>query len=993
MFTLSKLTQKNKQHWLSNYSCLIILLGVLLIGGLWLHAYNEIKYDYDRTLAETSQETMNLTKAFEEHVRRVVTEADKDMINLQKAYERDGISSPLFSTYAENLMEDPSRNLVAIYNEQGVIVVSFIQNVLGANRSDREYFQIHRVTDSQDLVIGRPVIGLSSGQNIIPMTRRINKPDGSFGGIVFLGLKANYFLEFYKKIDLGQNQLISLIGKDGFNRARRVGDNLETGQDNRGSKFWENVQNGHLEASFLSTNILDKVTRVTSYRIIPEYPLIVAVGKSTQVAMAAYEERKKNYIFGVSLVCLFILFFCSLLISKHEKTRRLAAAVQHEKDQLSALINSMSDEVWFADINKTFIFANQAAHQGFHLDSAEMTIEQRLSNLEVRCPDGSPRLVEDAPPLRALKGEVILNEQQLVLIPTTGEWRSREITANPVRDGEGNIIGSVSIVRDVTERKAMEEELKAQFEKLREMQEALSLEKLLTDALFNSVPGILYLYDDQGKLVRWNKRHEEMTGYCANQLLGMDFLAWYKGDEETTEYINKMVQKALKEGFAEAEADLRRKDGTKMVAYLTAVPLEVDGKIYFAGIGIDIAGRKKAEQEMKLALERAESANLAKSQFLANMSHEIRTPMNGIIGMTDLTLMTDLKEDQREYLTIVKSSTISLLRVLNDILDYSKVEAGKIELEKKSFDLQKTMNEVIDLFDIGARKKGLNLALKIEREVPNHIIGDSVRLRQILSNLVGNGIKFTYQGEVLINVEVEEQNDKQVKIKFIVTDTGIGIPEDKLDKLFKRFSQVDGSTTKKFGGTGLGLAISKKIIEIMDGEIGVESKENLGSSFFFTAVFELPEEKVKDLIEDITVQGSIRCNNEKTKKILLAEDDVISRDIVTIMLKQRGFEVIAVENGIEAINAFENSKFDIILMDINMPYVDGYSATVSIRSKEKYMNDHTPIIAMTAYALKGDREKCLEVGMDDYITKPININQAMDIIEKYANAVIIHDNF
>ena len=478
-----------------------------------------------------------------------------------------------------------------------------------------------------------------------------------------------------------------------------------------------------------------------------------------------------------------------------------------------------------------------------------------------------------------------------------------------------------------------------------------------------------------------------MTGYSASELLGMDLLDWYQGDEETIIRIQFAVQKALQEGFGEAEADLQRKDGTKIVAYLTAVPLEINGKMHFAGIGIDIAERKKAKEELVIALEKAEKANIAKGQFLANMSHEIRTPMNGIIGMTDLVLLTDLEEQQREYLTVVKSSTMSLLRVLNDILDYSKVEAGKIELEEGPFDLRKTVNEVIDLFGVAARQKGIGLILKIDRSVPNQIIGDSVRLRQVLSNLVGNGIKFTDQGEVAIHVDLSEQQDQKVKLKFRVIDTGIGIPKSKFHKLFKRFSQVDDSNTRQFGGTGLGLAISKKLIEIMDGEIGVESQENIGSNFFFTAVFRLLEGKVKSLKKNMANPKLVPCNNEEVKKILLAEDDGVSRNMVTIMLKQKGFNVIAVENGMEAVAAFEKERFDLVLMDVNMPYMDGYSATAKIREQEKSMGCHTPIIAMTAYALKGDREKCLELGMDDYISKPISMNQAMDLIEKYVMTV------
>jgi len=283
----------------------------------------QIKSDYDRTIIENSKETMNLTSAFEEHVRRVVSDADKELLDLQQTYEQEGISNAAFAIIKEKVKRDPSQMQVAVYNEQGTVIQSSNPKALAMNRSDREYFLMHRDVAGQNLYIGKSIIGRNEGATIIPLTRRINKPDGSFGGIVYVSLKSDYFVDFYNKIDLGQNQLISLSGTDGFNRARRVDDNLETGQDNRGSEFWKNVQAGRPSATYLATNILDGVTRITSYRVMPDFPLIVSVGKSTQVALVNFERRKQGYNIGAALVSVFILIFFGLLLNQHVKRRRI----------------------------------------------------------------------------------------------------------------------------------------------------------------------------------------------------------------------------------------------------------------------------------------------------------------------------------------------------------------------------------------------------------------------------------------------------------------------------------------------------------------------------------------------------------------------------------------------------------------------------------------------------------------------------------------------
>lgn len=549
-----------------------------------------------------------------------------------------------------------------------------------------------------------------------------------------------------------------------------------------------------------------------------------------------------------------------------------------------------------------------------------------------------------------------------------------------IRDANGHPVRMVGSITDITERKAAEAELLKYREHLEELVAMATTEvKAIVQTAVNGVISI----DSNGLIRMFNPAAEKLFGWSSAEIVGKNVSLLMPEPDASAH--DSYIQHFLATNQAkilgiEREVVAQRKDGSRFPANLAVGHgIISEDRHLFVGFISDITLQKQAEQELRLAKEAAEAAAKAKANFLANMSHEIRTPMNTVIGFAEVALQDqNLSNDTRSHVKTILSSGRHLLGVINDILDFSKIEAGKVELESVCFNLPFAVQEALQIMGLRAAEKGLRIDLAIEAGLPHHFVGDPNRLRQVILNLVGNSVKFTDVGSISVTIKRAEGIEM---LHFAIADTGIGMTPEQTERIFESFSQADATTSRRFGGTGLGTTISKQIVELMGGRIWVESELGVGSVFHFTV--HLPESATVDnCLYQVSAPRAVAYFSPRRFKVLLAEDIEANATLARLRLEQQGHQVSWVKNGQEAVNAFRNGGHDLILMDLQMPVLDGIAATRQIRELEKAGGGHIPILALTASVLSHERQESLDAGMDAIVGKPIDVDDLLAQMER-----------
>jgi len=978
-------------HWLA------LAVGLLLLG---------MQITVDQIQARNHIET-TASSRLENHSQIIVEEMGRRLGSINAVIDKlgntvalqlagkDGLANVTreFDTLTQAL---ESVRTLAFFDASGTILVSNSSELIGRNFAQLEYFKsAQKHPDVDALYVSAPLL-TDQGAYTITVARMVAGPRGEFAGIIAATIDSHSIGTLLHSIHAGSETTLSLIHGNGqilvlVPEQNKADPGLSV--NIAGSFFQRHMTSGQPTSLMNGTSYaLDRARLMSMRTLQPETlhmtaPLVVGAARDLAEVLAPWRTQ------ATTRAILFFLVAIGSALMLFQYQRRQKAfdhQIQQKEDEsqralltFQSFIDHIPGTAYLKDADSRTLMANRGFQTLLGIDPAGMIGK---TSPELFPGEFGQKIVDD--------DRKVLETGTTIVVEESFKGRDYESTKFAVEDGRGNrLLGGMTM--DVTPRKQSERKLKAQLKQLRDLNQQLATAeeglRRLSTAVEQS-PASIVITDLNAKIIFVNEAFTQASGYTAEEAIGQNPNILQSG-ETAPEIYREMWPTLLAGKVWRGEFVNQRKDGSHYLELATISPVrDKNGLVtHYVAAKEDITERRQNEaelhahrlhleklvgqrtSELAAAKEKADSANRAKSEFLANMSHEIRTPMNAIIGLNYLLRQSPLQPDQLEKLIKVSAAAEHLLQIINDILDLSKIEAGKVMLESHAFSPAEILQNIASMIRDRAASKGLNLHIDTGN-LPERAVGDVTRLRQVLLNFAGNAIKFTESGSISISGELLATDGKKITCCFSVSDTGIGIRQEDTARLFNAFEQLDSSTTRRFGGTGLGLAIARHLAELMGGEVGVESTQGVGSRFWITARLDTAEDESESAPENWQ-QGQLKG------RVLVVEDERINRDIAAELLTSVGLEVVTAENGLLAVDRYKESNFDLILMDVQMPELNGLDATRRIRTLTN--GAAVPIIALTANAFNADRERCIDAGMTDFLAKPVYPDALYVLLAKY----------
>ncbi len=989
-----------------------LLVNLFVIGMVAL----VVEKNRAREALQAAVLTENYSRILEEDLAGFISKIDMTLLTVSEEVARQTAAGGINGKALEAFLSRQDSHIpealgLRVVDARGIIryAVNDVK-VHNASIADRPQFIRLRDDPAAGLVVSKPVLGRAAQKWMITLGRRINNPDGSFGGDVHVAVAVEQFINMFSKIDLGASGNIGLWDKNSLiARYTKVDTRgASVGATTPSATLRELLGSGQHAAAYHARSGVDGVTRSFYFRQVAHHPLYLVVGLADEDYLAQW---RSDSLLIAGLAGLFVVatLFSSLIISRGwkrreanlealrrqetEYTARLERSNQEAESarrQSQMILDSAGEGICGVDLAGQVVFVNPAARAMFGWKEDEGIGEDLHALTHHHQADGGVYPHEHCAIYRTLGDGARRQVHDDLYWRKDGSCFPVEFMVTAMEQ-EGRVSGAVNVFRDITERKQIDAELLQHRLHLEDLVQQRTAALLETEArashiLESSADG-LYGVDANGLITFINPAACALLGYAAEQAIGRaaHTLFHYAMPDGSPYPATECPSHGALQCGREVRVDTElywHADGHGIPVMYAIHPMTQNGKVTGAVTSfVDMTGPRAVAQAREQALIAAENLVRLRSEFLANMSHEIRTPLNGVLGFANIGLRNSQDgEKARSAFTKILNSGTQLLGVINDILDFSKVEAGKLSIEHVEIQLAEVVEHAVEVVRERARCKGLALRVELPPDLPRTCIGDPLRLGQVLLNLLSNAVKFTEVGQVSVTAACHGD-----RLVFRVADTGVGMNAQQLGLLFNPFQQADGSTTRRFGGTGLGLAISKRILQLMGGDINVESQPGLGSAF----EFQLPYVQASNpVLVALPRQAEGRIVGEKPLaglSILVAEDDAINQMIMEEILTENGARVVLVGNGLEAVDWITQDgaeAFDIVLMDLQMPVMDGFEATRRILALAPAL----PIIGQTAHAFKEEKEKCFAAGMVGHIAKPIDPDALVALLLAHLSA-------